>query len=34
LIPSAQAGTARADALPSDAGGATPSTSALEEALP
>ncbi len=33
-IPSAQAGTARADALPSDAGGATPNTSALEEALP
>jgi cell wall-associated NlpC family hydrolase len=34
LIRSAQAGTARADAPPSDAGGATPSTSALEEALP
>jgi cell wall-associated NlpC family hydrolase len=34
LIPSAQAGTARADAPPSDAGGATPNTSALEEALP
>jgi cell wall-associated NlpC family hydrolase len=34
LIPSAQAGTARADAPPSDAGGATPNTSALDEALP
>jgi cell wall-associated NlpC family hydrolase len=34
LIPNAQAGTARAHAPPSDAGGATPSTSALEEALP
>src|SRR6266566_5059932 len=34
LIPSARAGTARADAPPSDAGGATPNTSALEEALP
>ena len=34
LIPSAQAGTARADAPPSHAGGATPNTSALEEALP
>lgn len=34
LIPSAQAGTARADPPPSDAGGATPNTSALEEALP
>ncbi|HVR94873.1 MAG TPA: peptidoglycan endopeptidase, partial [Casimicrobiaceae bacterium] len=34
LIPSAHAGTARADAPPPDAGGATPNTSALEEALP
>jgi cell wall-associated NlpC family hydrolase len=34
LIPSAQAGTARADVPPSDAGGATPNTSALEEAQP
>jgi cell wall-associated NlpC family hydrolase len=34
LIPSAQAATARADAPPSDAGGATPNTSAVEEALP
>jgi cell wall-associated NlpC family hydrolase len=34
LIPSAQAGTARADAPPPEAGGATPNTSALEEALP
>ena len=34
LIPSAQAGTARSDAPPSDAGGVTPNTSVLEEALP
>ena len=34
LIPGAQAGTARADGPPLDAGGATPNTSALEEALP
>src|SRR5450755_2230467 len=33
LIPSAQAGTARADVPPSDAGGATPNTSALEEEM-
>jgi hypothetical protein len=34
LIPSAQAGTARAYAPPPEAGGATPNPSALEEALP
>jgi cell wall-associated NlpC family hydrolase len=34
LIPSAQATTARPDAPTSDAGGAVPNTSALEEALP
>jgi cell wall-associated NlpC family hydrolase len=34
LIPSAQAGTVQADAPPSEAGGAMPNTSALEEALP
>src|ERR1700730_10989954 len=34
LIPSAQAGTARADAPPSAAGGGTPNPSSLAEALP
>jgi cell wall-associated NlpC family hydrolase len=34
LIPTAQAGTVRTDAPPSGAGGATPNTLPLEEALP